>query len=607
MKTLFAIVLTLGLLASAGFAQPTITGVQNAASNALPPLPNSGIALGSFFAIYGTGLGPSTAAEWNPYPLPQTLGNASISVTVGGTTVAAYPEYVSAGQINAVLPSNTLIGTGTITVTYNGTTSAAFPITVVATSFGTFSWNSAGTGPGIFTNAVTNVLASPFTTVKPGDYVTIWGTGLGAATGNEASGPPTQVNACATPTSCPVTVWVANQQAQVTYAGRSGYTAVDQIDFIVPNSAQGCYVQVAVETGSSSGSTVSNFTSISVDGTGPTCSDADGINYADMANLLASKGGNVNVGAISLLSNYLNLNIPLLGGELQWDNDTVSGEIATISGYQLDAFQGFTLSPSVNNCTVSPFLQYPPPTDPILGGLTYLDAGSSLSIAAPVNGTQPVPKNKNGKGYSGVVGGATIANLLGGSGINPFFLNATGWGTTSWTYSINPGTYTITDGSGGSNVGSMSAAMTVPTSAQTFQWTNQSTVTAGAIPRNSPLTINWSGGDPNGYVDITAVSSTEQAAVLTPSATTPGILIECIAPVSAGSFTIPTYVLQSLPSTVGSQSTVPPGELLVGPASAACSSLGTSADCPTQLTAPSGLDALYIFYHLIQGSNVSWN
>ena len=81
MKTLFAIVLTLGLLASAGFAQPTITGVQNAASNALPPLPNSGIALGSFFAIYGTGLGPSTAAEWNPYPLPQTLGNASISVS----------------------------------------------------------------------------------------------------------------------------------------------------------------------------------------------------------------------------------------------------------------------------------------------------------------------------------------------------------------------------------------------------------------------------------------------------------------------------------------------------------------------------------------------
>ena len=67
-------------------------------------------------------------------------------------------------------------------------------------------------------------------------------------------------------------------------------------------------------------------------------------------------------------------------------------------------------------------------------------------------------------------------------------------------------------------------------------------------------------------------------------------------PASAGSFTVPTFVLQSLPSTAASQSVIPPGELLVGPASGA---VKTS-------TTPSGLDAAYIFYHFIQGLNVTW-
>jgi len=77
--------------------------------------------------------------------------------------------------------------------------------------------------------------------------------------------------------------------------------------------------------------------------------------------------------------------------------------------------------------------------------------------------------------------------------------------------------------------------------------------------------------------------------------TTPGILVECIAPVSAGTFTIPTYVLQSLPSTASSTATIPPGEFLVGPASGA-----------VKVAAPSGLDAAYIYYQYIQGANVAW-
>jgi uncharacterized protein (TIGR03437 family) len=588
-KTFFAIVLTLGLLASAGFAQPTITQVSNAASSALTPLPNSAIAQGSYFAIYGSGFGSDTTVcgssyencFWTPYPLPTNIKGTSVSVTVGGTTVPAYIEFAAKisptySQINAVLPSTTPTGTGTLTVTTNGATSAAFPVTVAASSVGTFAVNQAGTGPGVITDAKYQFI-TPFHTAKPGDFLILWGTGLGPApdTSTEGTAPPAQTNLCSTPSSCPVTVWVAGQKASVQYAGRSGFTAEDQIVFIVPPGVQGCYVQVAVQTGS----VVGNFTSMSVDPNGATCSDADGIDYNSISAMVGTKG-QAKVGAISMLSNYLNLKLTGLSA-LQWDNDTVSGEIGTFTQGQLNSFQSFTLAPSVGNCAVSPFLQYPPPTDPVLSSVAYLDAGSTLSIQGP-NGTMPIAKNPNGKGYSALVGGATIAQLIQGGGGAPFFLSP--------TFGISSGTYTVT-APGGADVGPFTASITVPSSAASFQWTNQPT---GAISRSSPLTITWTGGDPNGFVDITAISSTLASGIVPPPGT-PGILVECIAPASTGSFTIPTYVLQSLASTAGSTAIEPPGELLVGPASA-----------PVKATTPTGLDALYIFYHYIQGLNVTW-
>ncbi len=600
MKTLIAIILTVGLLATAGFAQPTITQVSNAASQALSPLQNSSIAQGSYFAIYGNGLAAalSTCASskgayanctWpSSYPLPKAVQGTSVSVTVGGTTTDAYVEFAAQltstlAQVNAVLPSNTPTGTGTLTVTYNGTASNAFPITVTAQSFGTFSFNSAGSGPGIMTNAVSNAIVTPFATVKPstasttGDYVTIWGTGLGPADPTtEGTAPPTQTNLCGSGDTCPVTVWVAGQKATVTYAGRSGYTAVDQIDYIVPAGVQGCYVQVAVQTGS----VIGNFTSIAVDPTGPTCSDGDGINYADISSMVASKG-NATVASFGLLSNYVVFTIPPLPA-IPWDNDTVTGVIGTYSAATLDTFQGIASVPSAGNCTVVQFEGYPPPVDPALAAVSFLDDGASLSITGP-NGTQSVAQDKSGHGYEGLVGGSTIQNIF--TPGTPFFLSS--------SYAISSGNYTVTS-PGGSSVGALSSGnIPVSSAAASFVWSNQSTVTASAIPRNAPLTITWTGGDPNGFVDITAIGSTLQTG--TPTATTPGALVECMAPTTAGQFVIPTYVLQMLPSTVNSKAAIPPGELLVGPASGGM-----------KITAPTGVDAAYAFYHYIAGVNVNW-
>ena len=72
-------------------AQPVIDadGVTNNASYLSSGLPNSGIAQGSIFAIFGGGLGPTSLQQATRFPLPTDLGGTSVKVTVGTTTVNA--------------------------------------------------------------------------------------------------------------------------------------------------------------------------------------------------------------------------------------------------------------------------------------------------------------------------------------------------------------------------------------------------------------------------------------------------------------------------------------------------------------------------------------
>jgi len=614
MKKLLALVFGLALLAATGSAQPVITQISNAASASLAPLPNSSIAQGSYFSIYGNGLAANLSTcgtlvsgspcLWPPqYPLPTSIQGTTVSVTVGANEpVAAYVEFAAQvtstfAQINAVLPSNTPVGTGTLTVSYNGQ-SASAPITVAPTSFGTFALNQAGSGPGIITDANYKAI-TPFHTAKPGEALILWGTGLGpvADVADEQSKPPAQVNMTA---ALDVQVWVGNLAAKVSYAGRSGYTAVDQIVFTVPTgnyegvqSALGCYVNVAVQSGSPP--VVSNFTTIAVDLNGGPCQDADGVDTNDLVTLVQSKGS-AKIGAISLLSTYVNIN--LLATPLPWVNDTIAGEFATFSSTALDWSQGLMQTPSLNNCSVMPYQYYPPAVDPGAGLLTFLDAGPALSIQGP-NGSGTGPKSANNQGYYGLVGGEAASDIKNPAGATkPFYLSSTANGDGTYTVTgITSGTYNVT-GPGGSDVGPVAGSITVSPSAADFQWTNESAVTNSSgdpsgvtpIPRDQPLTITWSGGDAQGFINITVVGSTVQQTF--PSTTTPGVIAQCVAQGNAGSFTIPAYVLETLPDTSDSGS--PVGSwILVGPASAA----------EKINPAPSGLDAAYLFYKFVQGAS----
>jgi uncharacterized protein (TIGR03437 family) len=622
MKNILTIIAIFGLFGTAGFAQPTVSQISNAASASLSvpgpegpweTLPNGSIAQGSYFTVYGNGFG-GAAAIWNPYPLPTELSGTSVSITVGqNPPVAAYIEFAAQltgySQLNAILPSSTPLGAGTLTVTYKGQTSAPAPINVVASSFGAFAQNQAGDGPGIVTD-VNYRKFTPSYTAKPGQVVILWGTGLGPA-----PDPSTEASAAPCPNTCDlrgpnlsVTVWVGGQEVQpanLYYAGRSGFTGEDEIIFYVPSGVTtGCYLSVAVQTGPPGGAQVtSNFTSIPVDANGATCQDADGVNMNDIAAAVQSKGS-ANVAAIGLLSTFWNIN--LTGTFIQWWDDSADAQIATFGPAALDLFRGFTRLPSVNSCVAIPYLGYPPPPDYGLGYAAPLDAGSALGITGPLAATPvAIPKNANGAGYDGLLGGGTTADdgVVAITGLlPPFYWNSTSNGDGTFTVTdIASGNYTVT-GPGGA-VSAFSGIIDVSSAAAGFVWTNAGTFDnqngRPVIPRNAPLNITWTGGDPDGFVDIALIGSTVQN--LLPSATNPepGVYVDCVVPASKGSFSVPTYVLQALPQTAfngtPSNSDIP-GLVLVGPAS------GVSKISPV----PTGLDAAYLYYRFISGYTVDW-
>ncbi len=174
--------LLLALGAGMTYAQPFLfyRGIVNAASFAPPGLPNGSIARGSIFSIFGRDLGPTDSPPL-AFPLQTTLGGVSIEVCQGGNCVAAIPLFVSPGQINAVMPSNAPLGEVSIRVTYNGEGNFS-PATVAASSLGVFAVNRAGFGPGIVQNFLAQddqPVNSAVATVRPGQVVTLWGTGLG--------------------------------------------------------------------------------------------------------------------------------------------------------------------------------------------------------------------------------------------------------------------------------------------------------------------------------------------------------------------------------------------------------------------------------------------
>lgn len=543
-------------------AQPTVFsgGIVNADSLVPVGLPNAGVAQGSIFSIFGTGLGPANSPGLS-FPLQPMLGGVSVQVTSGTTVVNAFPLFVGPGQINALLPSTTPTGPATLTVTTSSGTSAPANFQVVDHSFGINSVNQSGAGPGIIDNSSYKLITED-SAAQAGDVIIIWGTGLGAVTGKEQDGP--------LPGNLPnihAKVFVGAEQATINYQGRSGCCAgVDQIAVVVPSGVTGCHVPIAVEINGDN-DIVSNWvtTSIAAPNANRVCSDATGPSSNQLLNFL-DKGGSFGfVGLSRSISTTPALPPPFgTGSPTTTTTDGGSASFVKYTPEQFSIAENIFQTYTIGACSVFVFNGQAPvvvdPTTPV-----GLDAGSVINVSGPNGAKQLKPISGVEGSYSATLGGGEGPNVL------PLYLSQ--------------GTYTIDNGAGGADVKGFNFNLTLP---PPLTWTNMNSI--GPIVRANGQLVTWTGGDPNGVVTISGdslVISTNSSG----GSSAVGAFFTCHAPDSAGQFNIPSAVLLTLPASTAI--TVAPGVSI----DAGSLTLGTSS-APVQFSA-TGIDFGYA------GSSVS--
>jgi uncharacterized protein (TIGR03437 family) len=501
------------------WAQPAVNdgGILNAASYASPRLPTGAIAQGSIFVIFGARMGPAALASAASLPLSNTLAGTGVRVTSGGQSLDCPMVYTSAGQVAAIMPSNTPVGNGTLTVTFQGQTSTTRAVRIVNSSFGTFAINQRGSGPGVITN-FESPTAQPVNTVlrpaRPGQTVILYGTGLGplpAGTPDNAAAPAVQIN------NNNIEVLVGSRRASVSYAGRApGFVGLDQINFVVPDGALGCAVSVLVRVGSQ----VSNATTMAVSTGGGACSDALGLPSGAIERL--SNGQNVKVGSIGLSRVNLEISVPGFG-TLNSTIDTASASFVEFTPQSVILSSSLNAQgvPSLGSCiSYTASLSDLLPDDPI--ALRGLDAGAQIPINGP-RGAKTMARVPSSPGYYS-------ANLGGG-------IAFPGLPAPEPPY-LEPGNYTFT-GPGGADVGAFTAQYTI---GSLINWTNRAAI--NTIVRANGQEITWTGGGANDYVFMTGYSATDTS----DNALTSGFI--CIERASANRFTIPAAVLLALPSSV---------------------------------------------------------
>ncbi len=525
-------------------------GIVNAASFVASGLPGGAIARGSIFSLFGSNLGPATLATVSAFPLATTLSGVSLRVSGGGAGVDAIPLAVSAGQINALMPSNAPLGDATITVTYNGTASAAVSVRVSESSFGIFTVLQSGLGPGIIQNYLPQAqpINSTVQTARPRQVVTLWGTGLGAINGADNVAPPVG--------NLPVETEILVGGKPVSnklYSGRAPCCAgLDQIVFEIPEEAPlGCYVPVQVRVRN----VTSNTVTMAIEGEGKPCTDP-----ANPLTAVAVRGGKQGVVSLVRITARPDAARPsqTLRADLAYGSfrDERGGEFA---------FHPLGSLPPPGSCTVyttvdlSALLNARLPAAAASG--RALDAGASLQVTG-LSASRSVSRPADAGGNYFAVLGSTAAGQPG------LFLDDASY---------------IIEGSGG-EVGAFRAEVRRPPD---VNWTNRDQLLS--ITRSQGAAFSWTGGD----ADLQSVLILGGNKDLQTGAS--GSFL-CVAPLAAGAFTIPPAVLASLPPSNLQQPGQSVGYLFLG----ATPSAGTP-----RFTAP-GLDAGFAYFASVDGGAVTY-
>jgi uncharacterized protein (TIGR03437 family) len=222
----------------------------------------TGISPGSWIEIYGSNLAPNTSS-WSGSDFTNGVGPTSlggVQVAIGGAP--AFIDYVSPGQIDALVPSNAPTGVQQLTVTTSNGTSDGFGITVNQTEPGLLApagftvsgkqYVGALLPDGTFAlpaGAVSGVASRP---AMVGEILTIYGVGFGPVTGGLTAGTlVTQLNSLTTP----VQFLFGSTVATVSYYGLApSFTGLYQFDVTVPSVSANAAEPISITLGGAKGS-----------------------------------------------------------------------------------------------------------------------------------------------------------------------------------------------------------------------------------------------------------------------------------------------------------------------------------------------------------------
>jgi uncharacterized protein (TIGR03437 family) len=509
---------------------PRITLVTNSASFVTPGQPNYGVAPGSLATIFGDQLGPAASAEVTSLPLnPSAFAGVNVKATVGNATLDVPIVFASSSQLNVMLPSNTPLGDGVIVVTFNGQATPPFPIRVKGASVGIFTPNAQGYGPGVAQNASSdggleqNSLIAP---AAPGQIVVLWATGLGPVQGNEFAMP------LPGPLHVPVEIYVGGQKVQRIYAGRSGCcVGMDQIHFVVPQTVQGCYVPVFVNAAG----VISNTITLSLSGN-YLCADTSGLTAVQLERLKIRD---------ALIEGTISLNRSILPD-------------GTIQDYALETYRNLDLFTAL---VTEPDFPIPPMASCTVGQSRRdgLGKAPAAPLYVPADRLSVFPLREKPNAYMSA-GNPQISNQ---SKTQPLVadsvLRYSALGGQSSPF-FDPGlVIAASNQQTAAPLGLRPQSVILPAAPQVTAWSQGST-NPTIIDRTAPLTVRWAGGDPvndlaliTGFKTITSESAGRQG-------TTATSWFVCAAPIDAGAYTVPTEILQAMPS--GSPVSGPSGEQL---------------------------------------------
>jgi uncharacterized protein (TIGR03437 family) len=426
------------------------------------------ISVGNAAGVSG-GVAPGSILSIRQLKPPQIIGpvdpsRVSVRVRPSGSVGSLDAPLLPSNLLSiwAQLPASTPLGPADVTLTIDGQASAPAPIMVTRTNFGLFTQAGNGLGAAIAQNqdATVNKLTNP---ALPGQYVTLWGTGLGSATPDE------------------VTVQLGGTAIAPEYVGHApALPSVDQINFRIPDSGtlDGCYVSVIVRTGE----IMSNEATISKASRFGPCEHPFGLSAADMATL--DSGGTILFGTVHLESD--------VGTVPGFSSEPARVELALADFLPRGAFeiglsaQPLTADDSYFGCRTS--------QSDLLGVVRFgsdIDAGDALTLTGPGQ----TASLSRGVGIYQMSGSPFVEPLTD----QPFF---------------GPGIWRI-EGPGGQAIGHFKADFMLP---PLVHWTNRDSLTT--MNRGQDQDVTW---DPTGYID-TDVATVSLGQILCKAPATTGKL-----------------------------------------------------------------------------------